>query len=97
MLAVHEKVDVEIFLDVQCLCNFPVTSNSIIKTVAAFPRDSKDPLLLCFRGCPVYLEQAFFNFFKDALVLVLRCCLCNVISVLGLKFLPLLDILDNLL
>ncbi len=97
MFAVHEAVGIEIFLDVQCLCSFPVTSDYIIKAVAVSPHDLKDPLLLCVRGCPVHLEQAFFNCFKDTLVLVLPRCLCNVISILGLEFLPLLDLLDNFL
>jgi hypothetical protein len=29
MLAVHEAVDVKIFLDVQCLFDFPITPDSI--------------------------------------------------------------------
>jgi hypothetical protein len=41
------------------------------------------------------LEQAFFNRLKDLPMLALRRLLCPVISVSGIEFLSLLDLLDN--
>ncbi len=55
VLAVHEAVDVEVLLDVECLYNLLVPPNSVVEAVAVFTHNTKSALLLCVRGHSVYL------------------------------------------
>ncbi len=59
VLAVHKAVNVQLFLDVKCLCNFVVPSNMIVEAIVVLTYKSKSSWLLHVWSNAMYLKEAF--------------------------------------
>ena len=83
MLVVQETVYIKLFLNIKCLCNFIVSCNPIIQSVAIFTHKPEDPLLFCVWCHSVNLQQFFLYCVDYTLVLVL-CRYVTAVLLLGL-------------
>jgi hypothetical protein len=56
MLAVHRAVDIKILLDIECLFNLLISTDSIVEAVVLFAHHAKDSLMFCIGDHSVHLQ-----------------------------------------